>query len=354
MFFYFLVIDRPLHFFFPRKEETKMEEMPLAASFLEDLQELSFDDLVELLEDRRILNQGYRVCDFAVGTLTTFHHFDILRALGRKNLPARKWVVNERVFTLYPDLQEKDLERLITFLKEEIYPFTNQGLLSRIQANIKDKELLTYFCHTPEFILLEKLFLHHGISISKGNLLSMICEGGWERFEKYYLSQEEAVDFSQDMVRKFLIEYIENGSKTAAYLLLVIDSEYAIKYLSDDHIVCILDLLDVKTVEANDFVNQLITSPRADKVRRGAWHWLNQHPSGQVEEMAAFTDKQLRPLFRDSPPASPSPSTHIVQPGESLWLIARRYQISVHLLIEVNHLQSTIIKPGKTLKIPLN
>lgn len=354
VFFYFLILGNPLHFCFQPKEEVKVEKTPVNPSFLGRLQALSFDHLVELLSDRRMVEQGYRVCDFAAAALSTFYDFDVARALGKRCLPMRKWVFDETIFTLYPGLREEDFEQLAAFAKMEIYPFTTKGLLEKIAANEKDTQLLSYFCHTPEFILLERLFARTELQITKGTLLAMVREGGWKRFEEFYMSQEEKADFSENARRELLLGYVETGSKTAAYLLLVTDSEYALKQLEDSHVARMLDLLDVKTAEATHFVRQVVDSPRGDKVREQAFRRLAEYCGDEFagRYVPRPSEGNLRPVFRESPPAAPAPSTHIVQPGESLWLIARKYSVPLELLMEVNHLQSTVIQPGKTLKIP--
>jgi membrane-bound lytic murein transglycosylase D len=43
---------------------------------------------------------------------------------------------------------------------------------------------------------------------------------------------------------------------------------------------------------------------------------------------------------------------HVVQKGENLWLIARRYGVTVASLKQVNGLGSNLIKPGKALLLP--
>ncbi|MBX0291361.1 LysM peptidoglycan-binding domain-containing protein [Hymenobacter sp. HSC-4F20] len=49
-------------------------------------------------------------------------------------------------------------------------------------------------------------------------------------------------------------------------------------------------------------------------------------------------------------PALPSPQVHLVQPGDTLYNISRRYQgLTVEKLRELNHLQSDEVKPGQKL-----
>ena len=45
--------------------------------------------------------------------------------------------------------------------------------------------------------------------------------------------------------------------------------------------------------------------------------------------------------------------THVVQPGESLWLIAQRYNTSVQEIIQMNNIQNpSSSNPGSILTIP--
>lgn len=356
IFFYFLIRDNPLQFSFQPRIEDEIENTPLNFSFVSQLKTLSFDHLVELLNDQRMVEQGYRVCDFAAAALATFHDFDVPRALGREKLSRRKWILDEMTFILYPGLSDRDFEKLIYFAQCEKYPFTIKGLLQRMAESEPDTHLLTFFCHTSEFLLLETMFTRTGLPVSKGTLLGMLREGGWQRFLEFYEKQKERADFSDQARRRLLMDYIESGSRTAAYLLLVTDAEFASRQLEDRYVTLILKLLDVKTQEALHFTQQIATSPRSDTVRELAGRRLAELSGEEVvgRYVPRPSEGNLRPLFRELPPAAPAPSTHIIQPGESLWLIARKYNVSIELLMEVNHLRSATIHPGKTLKIPQN
>ena len=56
--------------------------------------------------------------------------------------------------------------------------------------------------------------------------------------------------------------------------------------------------------------------------------------------------------LRDSGKIAPGPREHVVSSGESLALIAQRYQVSLASLRSANSLKSDTIKVGQTLSIP--
>ncbi len=354
VFFYFLIRDNPLHFHFQPKVEVKVESRSLSPTFLARLQTLSFDQLVDLLSDHQMVEQGYRVCDFAAAALVQVHDFDLPRALGNRSLSERRWDLGDQIFTLYSGLTEEDFADLALFARTERFPFKVKRLLETVASKQGDPELLTYFCHTPEFILVETLFSRTQLPLSKGTLLALVCEGGWERLDRFCEAERQQSDFSDLARREFLMDYIEGASKTAAYLLLITDFDFALSQLDDRQMVSLLKLLDVKTQEATHFMQALSTSLRSEEVCQQAVQRLADY--GEEEVAGHYVPRpsagQLRPVFRESPPAAPAPSMHLVQPGESLWLIAQKYHVPVELLMEVNHLHSTVIQPGKSLQIP--
>lgn len=353
--FYFLVRENPLHLSYKPTTPIDTEFTPLAPSLLDRLHALSYDHLVELLSDQRPVEQGYRVCDFAAGALVTFYDFDLARALNKVDYPGRSWDMDEMPFVLFPGLTDEDFESLIYFAQTESYPFTPKGLLEKIERDEHNRELLTTFCHTPPFILLETLFARTKLPITKGTLLTLVREGGWEPLELFHRQQQATCDLSDLARRQLLLSYIDAGAKTAAYLMLITDFDHAIAHLPDEKIASILDLIDTQTQESLKFAQTLATSPRNDPIRAKAYSLLTSY--GGEEIAGRYVPRpgvgELRPAFRQAPPAAPDPRTHIIQPGESLWLIARKYDLSIERLMEANNLSSTTIRPGKVLNIPL-
>jgi hypothetical protein len=363
-FFYFLIRDNPVQFSYQPKEEVKCEMAPLSFAFLERLNTFSFKQLIEMLNDERKVEQGYQVRDFALGAMVTFHEFDVERGLGKNGLSKRKWEFKEKggegSLFLFPGLEDQDFEILKAFVAKERFPFTPKGLFRQIRKEgmqKSDRDLLAFFCHTPPFILLETLFARTQLPIQKKTILALALEGGWEPLETFYKNQQDASDFSEKIRTDYLIKAIEKDSKTAAYLLVITDLNYAVKHLDDQIVGKVLDLLTDKTKEAIQFAQVVAVSPRGDRLREKAAKRLVEYKVENNEEDLAghFIEKpglkHLRPVFREQPPAAPPPTIHIVQPGETLWQIAQKYGIPIEALMERNHLQTTAIQVGKTLKV---
>lgn len=324
--------------------------------------------------------------------------------------------LEKKTVIIFAGLMERDYQQIQHFIATEKWPLTSQGLFKRLQvqilekSEIQDSTLTQAFCQTPEFLAVETLFGRSGVPIKKRILLNLLAEGSWESLAQFVLSQKDSQDFSPARRQCLLLDYISQNSRTAAYLIAMTDRLYAEKRL-DDHQVClILNLLNEKTVEVQLFAKELLAGPRSDVVHQLAAKRLYEYAGEPVPDsidykiaLAKFcpddikrakqtaaeiaaqkiaqqemikslpknlvfstvnqeADKKeisknvgvgnLRPKFRDKPPASPSPRSHIVQDGESLWMISRKYKVGLEDLMQHNSLQSSIIKPGRVLKIP--
>lgn len=359
LFFYFIVRKNPYPLAFdyrPRPEVPR--EVILPEKLLLGFLPLTLNQLQEQLSDESPVQEGYRVCDFALALLAYRDHVDIERALGRKDLSQRIWKVGTKhTLILYPGFKKEDFSKIQAYLQIEKWPQTSYGLhcLLKKQGLSADPTLLQAFCMTEEFHALEMLFGRSGVPIKKGTLLTLAAEAKWELLSSHLSMQKEGSDFSDTKRMQFLQKCVEGGSKTAAYLFLLTDYKALVKTAEDATVLNILGLLTTKTSESVAFAQAMKESIRSDAVKQKAAEKLVQF--GITDEVAARLYPrpalgELRPKFREPPPASPPPSLHIIQPGESLWLIARKYHVPIELLIKFNNLSSTTIRPGKTLKIP--
>lgn len=354
-FFYFLIHQNPLQFAYPPSVESHITSPPFS---LEKLSSLPFHDLQAMLQDEREVAYGYRVCDVALGALATYHDFDVERALGRGKLSHIEWKESEETFLIFPKLSKSDFQTLLAFSETEKWPFHYKKMYETIQASGIEKcdpELLLYFCHTPQFISLQTLFSRAQIPIQKRTLLQLSLEMGWEPLAEFLEEEKTNCNFSPEKRRQLLVKALHQGSQTALQLILKTDLEFAVKHLPDSELNLLLSALEIETQEGQHLCQMIIQSPRQGAPRDKACMLLGLKPE-EPELAGKFYEKpgiqELRPVFREQPPAAPPPGVHVIQPGESLWLIARKYKLPLERLMEANHLQSTVIQPGRTLKIP--
>jgi N-acetylmuramoyl-L-alanine amidase len=89
------------------------------------------------------------------------------------------------------------------------------------------------------------------------------------------------------------------------------------------------------------------------------------HSSGHQQALARSITSGVKQFFHENPPPGTyvawlrdegklaiGPREHRVSSGESLALIAQRYQVSLSALRSANNLNSDVIKVGQTLQIP--
>jgi len=131
-----------------------------------------------------------------------------------------------------------------------------------------------------------------------------------------------------------------------------------------------IDLFSAKNGTLETFLTEIITSPRSDAVWKKAAEKLYAFSNLPVPEPYdhLMTLQTFAPAFiKDRVPASSKPipteatpvatpmkgkRTHVVQAGENLWKIARKYKVSIESLKKANRLDTDKLRPGKELFIP--
>lgn len=390
-FFYWYVKEAPPRPYFESKPADKSEQFPQIAmsenstQLIHQLKLLSFEQLLTKLNETQLVENGYNQRDFVLASLVAFHHFDLERALKGSNvtLQPRRIVYGKTkhgapaYVLIYSGLTDEVYQNLIRFANAEKWPLTSRGLFNLVkkQNTTPDVSLVNTFMQTPEFLAVETLFNHSGVSIDKNSLVNILREGTWQILSSFYEQQKIAQELSPTRRQHFLLNYIKKHSRAAAYVLLKTDAAFAAKKLDNQDISTILSLLDHKTLEAEKFATLLLISPRNDHVWQLAAQKLYEfagEPLPQTNLHHAALARFLRIPARNMPVQTTvtreiQPSNiamnrsiavmgnhriYVVQDGDSLWKIARRFKIDTEKLKEYNKLKSDFLKPGSTLKIP--
>ena len=405
---------------------------------LAQLSQLTFHQLINRLSSTQMIEDGYAERDLALACLTTFHYFDIQRALPKniqshqKRLFAWKLKAQDPPITLavYPELEQHHFDALIQFAKTEQWPLTSEGLFLLLQSQ-KEKiklndNLIETFVLTPEFWTVELLFNRSGQRLNKIEILTLLLEGNWTLLKQFVEQQRQLQDSSDARRQKFLLDYLKNGSQSAAILLVKMDWDFAAKKLDDHQVIMILELMPAVLPESETFAKEMLKSPRSTNVWKKSSQWLYLKAGESVpntwdyqmdlsrfilEKSEKGTESKLTtpsiittpvlplaskptktsPIKPASPPSLssiapakssrftsskepltpnvtikpaeiklikpmlPSPSVHqvyVVQEGDTLWKIARRFGVKIEDIRSINQMQSNALKPGISLKIP--
>lgn len=389
------------------EQQSPLADQRTSSQVILAFKDLSFDQLVGRLQQTQQIENGFTQRDLALAALVSFHHFDLQRALAGLSQPTQqrgfistlpkegkavKWVA-------YPGLTNEQFAAIVHFAQTERWPLTSRGLFSLLQK--EDNNLADAFFLTREFLAVEMLFHRAQAAISKQELLSVIREGGWKLLSEFVQQQRTAHDLSEARRQRFLLDYVKQGSSMAAYLLLKSDGDFAAKKLDDADAVAVLNLLPKKTAESEKFALELLTSPRSNAVWKRSAARLYEYAGEEVpvwnhqESLKHFAPHRLvaqqlnsaikqvqsQPSMSAVPPkkASPVPSAlpkkitpipsvqpkksvpppppakeqvYVIQEGDSLWKISRKFKVPVETIKAKNQMKSDKLKPGATLRIP--
>lgn len=393
--FYWMIRERPPAPYY-ELQPPKQEQVPVVmdhtnAEVLRSLRGLPLEQLVAKLSDTQLIENGYTQRDLALACMVTMHHFDLQRALLGLKFPLqeRKLVYGRTPegqpveMTVYPGLPDEYFQAIVHYAHTEKWPLTSKGIYltlkrSLLKKDTPDSSLIEAFHLTPEFLTVEMLFNRSDAPVDRNELHQLLSEGTWSMLSTFAEQQRAMQDLTPPRRQKFLLDYIEQGSRSAAYLILKTDQEFAVRKLDDRTVLLLLRLLQVKSPDAEQYALSQLTSPRSNVVWKMAakrlYLYAGETPptnyqhhvalerfvrkkTGGVEgeQVAAVVVPPTKPPKVTTPaknPSKPSNLTHKVQEGDSLWKIARRYKVDIEKLKKANNLTSDRLKPGMTLKIP--
>lgn len=356
-----------------RQQAVSFERQPVASrkgaeatnqEILREFSTLSWAELVKQLENLDLVEEGYKKRDLALASLVAFHGFDIERAiqgtsLQRRTLAfGRKEGPEEVYLTVYPGLSKDQFQAIDHFIQTERFPVTAQGLFYEIQQTTapRDPQLLQAFYLTAEFTSIWTLFQRTGLHMPRDFVIEMIAQGDWRILHQFAEEQKKQLDLSPEYLKRLLLNYVRCRSVFAAKILLQWDKDFLLKRLEDQDLAAFLDLFKDSTPALELLLKELITSPRSDIVWKKAAERL--YLFAQLPFPDPYDHKVVLATFAGHVQAPPPPvasvqeERHIVQKGENLWKISRKYKVSIDALRKANHLESDKIREGKHLIIP--
>ena len=333
----------------PAGQEEQQSPLAIDLSNSEVLQiygQLPYYQLIPKLENIQLVDNGYSVRDLALGCLVKFHYFDMNRALQGMEKPKQNRTISfgkNKEIVVFRDLTPEHYEAIVRFSKTERWPMTSQGLFLHLQQGNTENSLVDAFLQSKEFMTTEMLFNRADSKVLKSEILKMLLEGTWEMLSTFAAQQHTLQDLSPPRRQSFLLQYIDHNSSTAAYLLLKTDGAFASHKLDDEHVIKMLSLLNAQTIESETFSLSLISSPRSDAVLKHATNRLYAYVGASPPEI---TPK--KPIVK----AAAKAKTYVIQPGDSLWKIAKKNKTTIDALVKLNKIdEKATLKPGATLII---
>lgn len=317
-------------------------------SCLKEMSKRSFRELVALLTNRDVVEEGYSKRDLALSSLVEFHHFNIEKAIG--TISQTRTMQDEKI-VLYPGLSEEQFEAVIRFAYQEKWPLTSKGLFTLLHTlpQPRDPSLDQAISLTPEFFALQVLFQKTGAPQDANTLIELASEGSYELLDQFTKEQAQLLDLSVEKRRRLLLSYLAHRSSRAADLLVQTDSVFALKRLDDKGMLDLLPLLSKRTAESETFCVSLLQSSRSDAIRKAAEGKARQW---NAEPIAPSRIIDQTPVAMTESTGETSIQYHTVGEGESLWKISRQYKVKVDDIVLLNGIDKDKLYPGMSLRIP--
>lgn len=377
-FVFWAFYDRPLTPYLDQKPLVQKDHIgPLAASpsnadLLSRYKSRSYEQLIPMLSQPKLVEDGFTERDLALGILAAFHEFDLERALGPGHHHLQKRMLSfddgKNKVIVFPNLTKAQIENIQNFVKTEKWPLKPKGIFQLLKQSKKgDSSLNEAFYLTPEFASLEAVFKGYGIK--KDELLQMVIEGSWGQISTLHEKQKTMVDVSEENRQKILLSYINENSEAAAAIFLKTDFDFASKRLSDPTVLSILRLLKKNTPQSLRYLSAISSSARGDSVKTYAQAQFKEMAGHPFEPLVSRETIAVKPqviekvIFPKEPPpkvavvAPTAPALkknllYIVQDGDSLWKISKRFKVPMEDIRALNSLKNDNLKPGSPLKIP--
>ncbi|MBK7966889.1 MAG: LysM peptidoglycan-binding domain-containing protein [Bacteroidetes bacterium] len=103
----------------------------------------------------------------------------------------------------------------------------------------------------------------------------------------------------------------------------------------------------VKAASSTELAIKKEQAHKADSVQKSELVEENDADTDKVSEVEVASNEKITP--------KPAFKYYIVQPGDTLWNIAKRYEgLTVEMIKDINNLSNTNIKPGTKLKVLVN
>ena len=317
---------------------------------------------------------------------------------------------------LFPGLSDQEFVSIQKFAAVERAPFTPTGLFCKLQKNPSDATILQAFFRTQEFFLVEtlmqrdapvekktclaillegdwatlaaftkeqkrqadlstrqkRLFLHKYLQLGSQTAALELARCDPD-FVLHSLSDQEvllclqAVASDPQLCQKYALAYLKSPRSeavcSAAHQALATmlgkniqdcNRDEIVQYFDKTHV---LKPLSAKTQELVEIKERRMTTGSAKK--DGARSQIAVTAKPKMANASSSTPKTAaaKPVAKKIQSAtirsnSRSEIVYIVQQGDTLWSIAKKFSADMHDIRQMNTLTSDALQPGRTLRVP--
>lgn len=340
------------------------------------------DELVAALSDGTLLANGYTTQEIALAVLRArgFQVEDPMRPLHSWPQPLTSFSFNaldgsHQMLPLFSSLRPEDFRAVQEFLATSTVPYTALGIISRLATAPDDTALKFALVRTDEWAAFQRL-----IHLPEEELIALSQHVDNQSFMAI-------VDYSrthteETNITPFLISL--NAASPSAHLadfIAASSADFLVQSADDATVEQIMSLLPISEHGVR-LAMRLLNNQRKPAVWQAAQKYLAA--ASGTPTLATMTRDQILaclhhivnpqkaenlpkkvpkdPVKPSSPVAEVSSRaatrqlkpyrTYVVKQGDTLWSIAKRFQVNVEKLKYLNGLRGTALKVGRELKIP--
>lgn len=310
----------------------------------------SMTELMLDLKDISYLEEGYRKRDLALAVLVNFHYFNLEQALPGM-IPQKRAIYFEKKgsgeqfeLLLFPGLTDQHFRAIDQYIRAEKWPITAEGIFYELRKN-KNPELSLKeaFYKTPNFETFEILFKRNQLPFPREALLKVLLANDYLDLDQFFKKIVKDGTFSKDVLYDFLKKMTREQNAQAATWLIELDPIYLVKALEDQELLDLIKALKAKNEKIFSFLKEIVTSIRSDGIRKEAAYKLYMlYQDALPQENSQFDwMKALIKERKEDPKEIKNLKEHKVKVGDTLWQIARQYQIPLDLIVKWNNLDKT-------------
>jgi len=265
----------------------------------------------------------------ALAILASFYEFDVERAFSGYPIERQQLEFQGGALTLFLGINDQLLKQVRYFAASEIWPFTPKGLFLQMKSRQEiPLSLKQAFCLTSHYFLIKRAFGRAlKEAISDELLFELLVGGEWEEVEQLKKeiensslakAQEKALELGP-----FLLSRVMQRSKSAAHLMIFLEKEFALKRLNNEELELLISLLDPKSVHTQPFLEAVGGGIRSNQL-----------------------------ALRATQPVEHPKRRYVVEPGDSLWKISRKFDVKIEVIKELNGAKAQRLRPGVELFLP--